>query len=218
MKDKFIDIYDKYITESKYLKRNDAEKLISFVEKSIEEQTRHKHPFRDRLSHTYRVMGWVIKLWKKTGGDIEVLYTSVLFHDAGWSDDKPHALVSAKLAKGQLKKMGFDNKFINRVVNCVKKHSSKEFKADELNLEEKIIMDADLLDETGILGFVFDAMQAAIGDDPSYTKVLEISEKYIVIVTEQADFFKTDTGREIHSDNIIRYNKAIKWLRDELAL
>jgi uncharacterized protein len=107
--------------------------------------------------HTERVLNLCIHIGKKEKADIEVLRLAAILHDIGrGKEDKSkgkicHAKQGAVLAKKFLRKYGFSDAKINRIVHCIENHRFRGNNKFE-SKEAKILYDADKLDGIGAVG------------------------------------------------------------------
>jgi len=130
------------------------QKIKSIVEKESE-CTDAGHD----INHTTRVYDLCLRLAKNMGKvDLEILKLSVLLHDIGGAKelrDKSgktcHAKESAKMAQKILKKFGYSQDRINKIVHCILSHRYKTGIKPETK-EAKILFDADKLEGIGALG------------------------------------------------------------------
>ena len=171
--------------------------VIEYVKKMTSENGRPaNYPFRSRYEHTMRVYRWAIKLQSKLGGDLDVIVLAALLHDIGWdkSGERDHAEVGAELAVEYLDSLGVEPEIIKKVGEIIMIHEDKDTEA-ELSLETKIVMDADLLDEVGAVGVLWDAMATAIEDEASYKKAYYRIKNYYRINKPKIRRCKTDAAR-----------------------
>lgn len=105
------------------------------------------------LEHALRVRDWGKKLAYAEGANSPVVEAAALLHDIGRSGtlEKTHAESSAALGRNVLKKIGYPEDFVDRVVEAVVSHS-RERGHEPLTLEAKILYDADKLDFVGPMG------------------------------------------------------------------
>ena len=173
--------------------------IIQYVKEQTSINNRPvNYPFRDRFEHTMRVYRWAIKLQNKLGGDIEIISLAALLHDVGWdeSGEVPHADISAQMAADFLVEMDYDPSKIGRVCEIIRRHEDQDTK-EELTLECQIVMDADLLDELGAIGILWDAMATAttLGEDASYKKAYARIRQYLKINIPKRSRAKTVEGK-----------------------
>lgn len=108
------------------------------------------------ITHTLRVRNLCLHIGRIEGGDPEILEASALLHDIGRPAElhKPevdHAVISAELAQGILKKVGFPDEKIPPVIYVIENHRySSNIHPD--GLEARILQDADRLDISGAVG------------------------------------------------------------------
>ena len=154
----------------------DYREMLSFVEHTLEEkQTEgereigvHKLEFGyTRYEHTKRVLGWAKRLYDatadKTGLRYEDLMIAAIFHDVGRAvsiqTGEDHAKAGVPITKDWLKSNGYDPERAEYIAGLVGAHSEKwrmHDPATDRNL--LMLMEADLLDDMGLLGIVMDTM------------------------------------------------------------
>lgn len=181
--------------------------VIEFVRKQTAENGRPpNYPFRSRFEHTMRVYRWAIKLQSKLGGDLDIIVLAALLHDIGWDEVRPHGEVGAELAVDYLDSLGVDPEKIAKIGEIIMMHSDKDTEAD-LSLECRIVMDADLLDEVGAVGILWDAMATAQEDEASYKRAYYRIKNFYRINKPKIKRCKTDAGR-------VEYNKRMQLIEE----
>lgn len=190
--------------------------VIEFVKQKTAENTRPKlYPFRNRFEHIMRVYRWAIRLQAKLGGNLDVIVLSALLHDIGWDEDRPHEEVSAEMAVEYLDSIDTDPDTIRRVGEIILLHNDKDTEKD-LSLECKIVMDADLLDEVGALGIMWDCMATALEDEASYKRAYYRIKEYYRINKPKIRRCKTDAGRTEYTKRMQAIEAYIYQLEKEL--
>ena len=181
--------------------------VIEFVRKQTAENGRPpNYPFRSRFEHTMRVYRWAIKLQSKLGGDLDIIVLAALLHDIGWDEVRPHGEVGAEIAVDYLDSLGVDPEKIAKIGEIIMMHSDKDTEA-ELSLECRIVMDADLLDEVGAVGVLWDAMATAQEDEASYKRAYYRIKNFYRINKPKIKRCKTDAGR-------VEYNKRMQLIEE----
>ena len=158
-----------------------------------------RHPFRSRFQHTIRVLHWCSRLAEGVEGvDKEALYTAAIFHDIGYAgrDNDCHAVRSGRAFHEYAKACQMDVPFREKVERLIYAHSNKALlQKENISLELVLLMEADLLDEEGAMGIVWDCM--AMGNihassyAAAYYHIMENSNKVErnPMVTERAKMF-----------------------------
>ncbi|MEH2943287.1 HD domain-containing protein [Lachnospiraceae bacterium KK002] len=164
-----------------------------------------RHPFRSRFQHTIRVLHWCFRLTEGMEHvDKDALYTAAVFHDIGYmnQDNNRHALRSGKAFHEYAVCHHMDETFRDRVERLIYAHSNKELlKKKDTSLELILLMEADLLDEEGAMGIVWDCMAMgnihATSYGAAYYHIMENSNKKEVnpMVTEKARKFWEEKKR-----------------------
>ena len=150
--------------------------MLSFVERTLAEiQTEgekeigvHKLEFGyTRYEHTKRVLGWAKRLYDatadKTGLRYEDLMTATIFHDVGRAvsvrTGGDHAKAGVPITREWLLSNGYDSARAEYIAGLVGAHSDKwRMRDPDIDRNLLMLMEADLLDDMGLLGIVMDTM------------------------------------------------------------
>lgn len=202
------------------------EKEIRFVkdyfEKNAPSAAEHRapYPFRNRFEHTMRVYKWAQRINREEKGDKVVVALAAIFHDVGKAVDSemPHAELSADICGEYLADRGFSRNKRERIVRAVRLHSSKSIKKSRLSLEDRILIDADLLDEVGALAVLLDGMATALDGNASYIRAYERHLKYYDQLKNQRKYLKTKTGKRLYDERLRFLKVFIRNLKFELGL
>ena len=118
--------------------------------------------FRKRSGHIWRVFKWAQRLIEDCTESInrDALLLAALFHDIGYSQSlSDHANQSALLFHEYAKDRKIEYSLAEFVEYLIRNHSNKEILfSTEIPLELVYLLEADMLDETGALGIIWDAM------------------------------------------------------------
>lgn len=147
------------------------------------------HPFRSRYHHTIRVLHWCFRLCEEEPEleenlDKEALYLAAIFHDIGRADrdNESHAERSCHAFLEYARNHGMEPDLTEKVADMIRKHSDKSLlKEPGTSMELKLLLEADLLDEEGAMGIVWDCMTIGNAHANSYgnayTHIMESSNK-----------------------------------------
>lgn len=181
------------------------EEMLNYVENYLIEHNAIKHAnpvlnFRNRFWHTRRVLEWAKKIVVDYPDcDSKALYTAAVFHDIGYARGKQnHAIIGAEIFEEYAQSAGFDNEFTAFVAYLIRFHSSKDLLNDPKSpIELVLLQEADLLDEEGAMGIVFDvlAYTRRYPDNVSFYGVFEEINKHSYHILEQ-DFMVTPLARK----------------------
>lgn len=166
----------------------DYNNIFEYVETYLEENAHNVrnlevYPFRKRSDHIKRVFIWANRLMDDSlKVNKEAILTAALFHDIGYGyslEDSEHAQNSAILCEKYLKENAYNDEFIDLVVYLVKNHSNKKLLKDQnTQLELIILIEADLLDETGALSIIWDSMTEGSQATQTFERTFDHIKRY----------------------------------------
>ncbi len=131
-------------------------------------------PFRVRSDHIWRVWMWARRLAEDFADavDLDALRTAALFHDIGYGDaveGVPHATNSARIFRAWSAAQAMPEKISAYIEFLIAHHSEKErLRQPDTPLELTLLLEADLLDETGALSIVWDCMMEGAREEQSF--------------------------------------------------
>ena len=173
-----------------------------------------------RWAHTLRVLATAQKIGHAEGADYDVVTVAAIFHDVAKLDSEQdeHAVRGAEIARDYLTRAGFSADWIAGVCQTIVNHvAALEFGDNSLPLEDRVLRDADLLDEVGALGIVWTVMNAGI-EAPSYAEARVRIAKYDRATTERAVAkMMTRAGRAIVEQRLRFVNDFIAQLDEEFG-
>ena len=199
--------------------------MFDYVEQVLTEgngirSSRPYQTFRNRFEHTKRVFGWA----KRIKDDLpnvneEVLLTSAIFHDVGYSFGKDeHAIHSAEIFLEYAKKNNFDQDFIDKVHYCVLNHSHKRFLTDESSSPELILLlEADILDEEGAMAIAWDLMTVGETMPDDFKEGYDMLMKYSIRILSQ-DMMVTDKARTYWNNKKELVRKFLSSMKEDLFI
>lgn len=172
------------------MERMNTEELFAYVKEQLAAYDGHGGVSKTRIKysrydHTVRVYNWVMLLAKdyKDVIDMEALQIAAIFHDMGYGLNKEnmdhHAEDGAVLSKEYLERSGYSEESTAFICELVARHSDKScMHAEDTPLELVLLMEADLLDDTGAHGIIMDAWIRATKEDVSFETILEHIRKF----------------------------------------
>lgn len=200
-------------------------KYLAYVKEYL---TEHKgiespnplHPFRSRFQHSIRVLHWCERLAEGLENvDTEALYTAAIFHDIGYEnrDNEHHAQRSVRAFHAYAREQRMEEEFCRKVERLIACHSDKNRMRDEdVSLEMVLLMEADLLDEEGAMGIVWDCMTMGNAHASSYAKayyhIMESSNK------EEPNPMVTERARQFWEEKKAIVGRFAKLLEDDLMI
>jgi uncharacterized protein len=171
-----------------------------------------------RWAHTLRVLATAQKIARVENADSDIVTVAAIFHDVAKlnSEQEEHAERGAAIAQDYLTRAGFAADWIARVCRVIVNHpAALEFDAP-LPLEDRILRDADRLDEVGALGIVWTVMNVGL-EAPSYAEVRARIAKYDRKTAEcVVAKMMTRTGREFAEQRLKFVNDFITQLDEEM--
>jgi len=190
--------------------------MFEYVKQEMNNNDRVEwYPFRDRFKHTLRVLKWAERLKNEEGGNWEIIKIACIFHDVGWDKNVNHSIVSESIAKKYLLKHNYDNEKLGLVLEAIKNHN---LRSDEnlVELESKIVMDADILDEVGAISIIWDCMASQIDGYKDYSDVYERIKLYYGKLSSNLKLLKTKTGMRLYKERLEFISQFLNELEFEL--
>ena len=182
-------------------------------------------PFRKRSEHIWRVYQWAKRLIASYGacGEIDAapLLTAAVFHDSGYAlsvgGATPHAENSAVFFERYAAEKGLAGEKIDYAKYLIANHSNKHLLGEEdTPIELVLLMEADLLDETGAMSIVWDCMAEGGREEQSFLKTYRHMESFSGDMLS-SNPMKTKKAREIWAGKQDLYREFLRHLAYDLA-
>lgn len=174
----------------------------------------------DRYAHTVRVYQWMIRIARELCDDsldFESLKIATIFHDAGYGNEGEdgHAAASAAVCRDYLERRQFSPSQIDFICYLIEEHSNKKlFYEKSTPIELVVLMEADMLDDTGAMGIILDTWIASKEEHPSFESVCRHFEKYTYRHMKQMDFVTAPGKRFWHEKRKLVYEFLRQYRRD----
>lgn len=140
----------------------------------------------NRFHHTMRVYKWMLTLYeaypRKEEIDFEALAIATIFHDIGYcnvDNIENHAKMGAEYCRKYLQQAEYDEERIDFICDLIARHSDKDKMHDDIPTELVLLLEADLLDDTGAQGLVMDTwLEAVYEENITFESILQHMERY----------------------------------------
>ena len=149
-----------------------------------------------------------------SGRDQEFQGLSLVVHDAVQGDDR-HAEESAAICRDYLERRPYDPAQIDFICYLILEHPNKRLLHEKTTpLELVVLMEADMLDDTGAMGIILDSWIASKEDDPSFESVCRHFEKYTYRHMKQMEFVTAPGKQFWHEKRNLVYEFLRQYKRD----
>ena len=199
--------------------------IISHVSAALEKyeiNSPRKQKIRyNRFDHTMRVFKWMLQLYKacpeKENIDFDSLAVATLFHDIGYCEDcEDHAKPGAVLCRKYLEGKRHSPEKTDFICDLVSHHSDKETLFQQIPMELVLLMEADLLDDTGAQSLVMDTWFEVIGEEQAtFESILEHMEAFSVRQM-QDNPMRTEKGKQLWEEKRRLTEAFVEAYREDL--
>lgn len=167
--------------------------------------------------HTMRTMKIAERLMAKEVVDRDVVLISLLLHDIGKTlCDNSHNLVSFRIAELLLEKYKYPEIKRKKILDCILYHSAKDISTLDLTAEQKVVMDADILDEVGILSISRTCLRHNDRNCSIHEITKTLEQKYHK-VDKESSYLKTAFGLKLYNQKKKIFREQINQLKVECS-
>ena len=164
--------------------------------------------------HTMRTIKIADKLLSKEVADREIVIISLLLHDVSKTVcDNSHNLVSHRLAELLFNKYNYLDNKKKKILDCILYHSAKDLESLDLSPELRVLMDADILDEIGLL-LISRVCLRAHNKNMSMQELIKILDNKYAKIEKELVLLKTKTGKDMY----VQKKKRLKEYIDNLKM
>ena len=176
------------------------------------------HSAEYRHNHILNVVDLAEQIARNEGADVDVTRVAALFHDVAKleADQELHAEAGARVARKYLESRGdFSETFIERVCRAIENHSYQG-NLNDLSLETRCLIEADLLDKIGANGTALMLLRMGY-EARTHLEAEEVIERVLERGNDAADRVESDTAESIAYQRLKRVKWFGEWLEDEIA-
>lgn len=198
-----------------------VENILRSYDRKLGDKSKNKIAY-DRYEHTVRVYKWMLRITNRLRDDnldLESLKIATIFHDVGYGDtkrgEKPHAESSGVICRDYLMQRNYSPEKIDFICYLIEEHSNKKlFHEKTTPIELVVLMEADMLDDTGAMGIILDSWIASQDEQATFMSVCRHFEKYTYRHMKQMEFV-TAPGRQFwHEKRKLVYEFLRQYRRD----
>lgn len=167
--------------------------------------------------HTMRTIKIAERLMNKEIADKEIVIITLLLHDISKTVcENSHNLVSHRLAEILFEKYNYLDKKKKKILDCILYHSAKDLESLDLTPEMKVVMDADILDEIGIL-LISRVCLRTHNKNLSIQELIKLLDNKYVKIERELSYVKTKTGKELYIQKKKKFKEYLDALKIESA-
>ncbi len=208
-------------TEFEEMKRFVYDYLSASVESEEEGGRMRWYPWHSaeyRYNHILNVAELATEIAENEGANVDVARVAALFHDIAKleADQDVHAEAGARVARKYLRsRTEYPESFITQVCDSIETHSY-DGDLDDVPLETRCLMEADLLDKVGANGTTLMLLRMGY-ESRTHMDASEMVGRVLERGEDAISRVRSDTAESIAHQRIKRVRWFKEWLEDEVA-
>ncbi|QKG91501.1 HD domain-containing protein [Halorubrum salinarum] len=171
------------------------------------------HSASYRFNHILNVVDLATEIAEAEGADVDVVRVAAVFHDVAKleAEQDVHAEAGARVTREYLQSRGsYPESFIEEVCGAVVDHSYTG-DLDDVPLESRCLIEADVLDKVGANGAVLMLLRMGY-ESRTHMDAAKMVDRVLQRAHDHTDRVVSDTAESIAHQRI----KRVKWLREWL--
>ncbi len=176
------------------------------------------HSAEYRYNHILNVARLASEIARREGANVDVTRVAALFHDVAKleADQDVHADAGARVAREYLRsRTDYPESFIEQVCSAVEEHSY-EGDLEDVPLETRCLMEADLLDKVGANGTTLMLLRMGY-ESRTHMDANEMVGRVLERGEDAISRIHSETAESIAHQRIKRVRWFKEWLEDEIA-
>lgn len=176
------------------------------------------HSASYRFNHICNVVELAADIAESEGANVDVVRVAALFHDVSKleAEQDLHAEAGARVAREFLDSHGeFPDSFVEEVCTAVSEHSYQG-PLDELPLETRCLIEADLLDKIGANGAVLLLLRMGY-ESRTHMDAAEMIGRVLERGRDAKERIQSDRAESLIHQRLKRVKWLREWLDDEIA-
>ncbi len=194
--------------------------LAASVEKEIEGGRMRWYPWHSaeyRFNHILNVTELATEIAEAEGANVDVTRVAALFHDVAKleADQDVHAAAGARVAREYLEShTDYPESFIEQVTTAVEDHSYQG-DLDDVSLETRCLMEADLLDKIGANGTLLMLLRMGY-EARSHMDANEMVGRVLERGEDAAERISSERAESMAHQRLKRVRWFKEWLEGEI--
>jgi uncharacterized protein len=176
------------------------------------------HSAEYRYNHILNVTELAAEIAEKEGANADVTRVAAMFHDIAKleAEQDVHAEAGARVAREYLRsRTEYPESFITQVCDAVAEHSYQG-DLDDVPLETRCLMEADLLDKIGANGTTLMLLRMGY-ESRTHMDASEMVGRVLERGEDAAERVRSETAESIAHQRLKRVRWFKEWLEDEIA-
>jgi len=176
------------------------------------------HSAEYRFNHIRNVVDLAVEIAEKEGANVDVTRVAALFHDIAKLDAEQdvHAEEGARVAREYLETRGeYPPSFVDAVCDAVRNHSFQG-DLDDVSLESRCLMEADLLDKVGANGTALMLLRMGY-EARTHMDAAEMVGRVLERGEDAIERIESDTAESIAHQRLKRVRWFREWLEGEVT-
>ena len=218
-----VEIKDSTVSDAEFgqMKRFVRDYLAASVESEEDGGRMRWYPWHSaeyRFNHILNVVDLAGKIADHEGADTDAVRVAALFHDISKleADQEVHAEEGARVAREYLTSHGeFPTSFVEQVCQIVADHSYQG-PLDDVSLETRSLIEADILDKVGANGTALMLLRMGY-ESRTHMDAADMVERVLDRGRDAADRVESDTAETIVHKRLKRVRWFREWLENEVS-
>lgn len=176
------------------------------------------HSAEYRYNHIRNVVALAEKIAKKEGANVDITRVAALFHDIAKLevDQDIHAAEGARIARKYLEsRTEYPQSFIDQVCASIQDHSYQG-NLDDLPLETRCLIEADILDKVGANGAALMLLRMGY-ESRTHMDSAEMISRVLERGIEAKNRVRSQTAEDLAHRRLKRVRWFKEWLEAEIA-
>jgi uncharacterized protein len=175
------------------------------------------HSAEYRFNHIINVVDLATEIAQREGADVDVVRVAALFHDIAKleAEQEVHAEEGARVAREYLGTHGdFPQSFVEQVCQVVADHSYQG-PLEDVSLETRCLIEADILDKVGANGAALMLLRMGY-EARTHMDAAEMVERVLDRGRDATDRIQSEAAESIAHKRLKRVKWFREWLEEEV--
>jgi len=217
-----VEIKESAVSDAEFeeMKRFVSDYLAASVENEEDGGRMRWYPWHSaeyRFNHTLNVVDLATDIACREAADVDVVRVAAMFHDIAKleADQERHADEGARVAREYLATHGdYPQSFVDQVTQSVREHSYQG-PLDDVSLETRCLIEADILDKVGANGVVLILLRMGY-ESRTHMDAGEMIDRVLERGRDAARRVESDAAESVAHQRLKRVTWFREWLESEV--